>query len=293
MIKAILVDDEPLILEELKQLLESQAGVRVVAAYTDPLRALKEISATAPDCAFLDIEMPNITGIELAERFMDVAPMTHVVFITAYNHYATQAFDVSALDYLLKPIRPERIAKALEKTARQMKSMPMTPAAACAIRCFGAFDILMDGKPVKWSRYKSKELLAYLLQNEGRRMSKFKLCEEQWRDYPPDQALAYLQTSVYALRKSLWEISCTQIDIEYSDDRYCARVREDAQWDVRRFHAAYQKAVKAGSAALAQEALAGCQGEYLEAEDWPWSDITREAYERKRETLRGLCTNGG
>ena len=291
MINAILVDNEPLVLEELRQLLESQENVRVIASYTDPLQALQELPATRPDCAFLDIEMPEITGIELAERFLSTDPEIEVVFVTAYNHYATQAFDVSALDYLLKPIRPERISRTLERIEHRMARKPQPAESICIIYSFGAFEILIGGRTVKWSRYKSKELLAYLLQNEGRRQSKYLLCEEQWGSYPPEQALAYLQTSVYALRKSLREIGCTQIEIEYLNDRYCARVREDVEWDIRRFDAAYQKAAAADSADLACEALACCRGEYLESEDWPWSDIQREEYECKREAMDDMSQN--
>ena len=270
MIKAILVDDEPLVLEELRELLESQDNVRVMASYADPLQALRELPDTRPDCAFLDIEMPGITGIELAEQFLSVNPNIDVVFVTAYNHYATQAFDVSALDYLLKPIRPERINKALEKIENKMTRMTQTATGTCVIRSFGSFDILVDGRLVKWSRYKSKELLAYLLQNEGHPLSKFRLCEEQWAEYEPEQALAYLQTAVYALRKSLRETGCTQIMIEYSGDRYCARVHEDAEWDLRQFNKDFERTVQTDSQKLAQKLARLYRGEYLEGEDWPW-----------------------
>ncbi len=288
MIKTILVDDEPLVLEELRELLESQDNVMVMASYADPLQALRELPDTRPDCAFLDIEMPGITGIELAEQFLSVNPNTDVVFVTAYNHYATQAFDVSALDYLLKPIRPERINKALEKIENKMTRMTQTATGTCVIRSFGSFDILVDGRLVKWSRYKSKELLAYLLQNEGHPLSKFRLCEEQWAEYEPEQALAYLQTAVYALRKSLRETGCTQITIEYSGDRYFARVHEDAEWDLRQFNKDFERAVQTDSRKLAQKLARLYRGEYLEGEDWPWSDIAREDYACKQETLQKL-----
>ena len=288
MIKAILVDDEPLVLEELQELLESQDNVRVMASYTDPLQALRELPDTRPDCAFLDIEMPGITGIELAEQFLSVNPEIEIVFVTAYNHYATQAFDVNALDYLLKPIRPERISKAMEKIGYKMARKPQLAKGTCVIRSFGSFDIIVDGRPVKWSRYKSKELLAYLLQNEGHPLSKFRLCEEQWAEYEPEQALAYLQTAVYALRKSLREFGCTQIVIEYSGDRYCARVRENADWDLKQINKDFERAMKTKSIKLAQKLMQLYRGEYLEGEDWLWSDIMREDYVRKQEALQQL-----
>ncbi len=283
MLRTILVDDEPVILNELKELLDNQA-ITVAGAYTNPLDALRELPGTKPDCAFLDIEMADMTGIELAERLVSVNPAIEIIFVTAYNHYASQAFDVSAVDYLLKPIRPERIKKAIDKLLRKLRAQPSRQEAACSIRCFGSFEVLVAGKPVKWGRSKSKEFLAYMLQNEGKWVTKYRLCEEQWSGYGPEQALAYLQTSVYRLRKTLREAGCTQIEIEYSDNRYIVRVR-DADWDVRLFEEAYEDFCRTGSPEAAQKAISPYKGEYLEGEDWLWSDISREDYICKYERL--------
>src|SRR5690606_32667911 len=157
-----------------------------------PLDALRELAETQPDCAFLDIEMPNMNGIELAERLTSDRPAIEIIFVTAYNHYAAQAFDVHAIDYLLKPIRPERIGKAIGRLRGPQNAEPSPRPRDCTIRCFGSFEVLVEGKPVKWGRTKSKEFLAYMLHHEGQWVTKYRLCEEQWFGYAPEQALAYL-----------------------------------------------------------------------------------------------------
>jgi len=283
MLRTLLVDDEPIILNGLRELMGNQEMI-IVGAYTDPLDALREVAETKPDCAFLDIEMPNINGIELAERLVSAHPALEIVFVTAYNHYAAQAFDVNAIDYLLKPIRPERLARAIDKLRRSRHAEDPQRTGTCVIRCFGSFEVLAEGKPVKWGRSKSKEFLAYMLQHEGKWVTKYRLCEEQWPGYEPEQALAYLQTSIYRLRKSLSEAGCAQLEIEYADDRYRVKVH-DADWDVRVFEEAYEAFERTGAVEAAREAISLYRGEYLEGEDWSWSDLLREYYIRKYEQL--------
>ncbi|HEY9061925.1 MAG TPA: response regulator [Pseudobacteroides sp.] len=277
MIRAILVDDEHVILEELKMMLGDYKNIKVAGAYSDPLEALRELPSTKPDCAFLDIDMAGVTGIELAEKLCQINPHMEVLFVTAYNHYAAQAFDVNAIDYMLKPIRPERLNKAVEKLIMKVKNKSEMQSNVCNIRCFGSFEVSDGSRTIKWSRSKSKELLAYLLQHEGKGLTKYKLCDEQWAAYEPEQALAYLQTSVYALRKSLKEIGCKGINIEYNDDRYILRVK-DVDWDVRQFDKAYEIFTQSGTIEAAKNAIQYYRGEYLEGEDWIWSDIVRESY---------------
>lgn len=284
MLRAIVVDDEPAILEDLRGMLEGTGKVEVLAVYTEPERALEEASQLKPDCAFLDIEMAGMGGIELAEALGSSLPALEVVFVTAYNHYAAQAFEVNAMDYLLKPIRPERLGKAVDKLRLRIGAASGQGDSRCVIRCFGAFEVLADGRPIKWTRSKSKELLAYLLKEEGKWVSKYKLCDEQWSEYGPEQALAYLQTSIYALRKSLREAGAQGLAIEYADDRYRLRVLE-ADWDLQAFEQNYQEFVKTGSEEAAERAAGLYRGEYLEGEDWPWSEIDRQYYSRKHEEL--------
>lgn len=275
--RTILVDDEPFILEKLEQMLKEHEALKVVGAYPDPLQALQELAATRPECAFLDIEMAGLNGIELAEQLAAACPGLQVVFVTAYNHFAAQAFDVNAIDYLLKPIRPERLRHTVNKLVQRAAQLPQRPEYSCTIRCFGAFEVIVDSKPIKWSRSRSRELLAYLLQHEGKSISKYKLCDELWPTYSPERALSYLQICLHALRKTLREAGCTQIVINYSSHRYALTVQA-AYWDMRGFEEERQAFSRTGALAAAERALSMYRGEYLEGEDWLWASLHRESY---------------
>ncbi len=115
MIRAYLVDDERLAIDRLTRLLIATGRVTIAGATTDPDAALTFLRATSVDVLFLDIQMPGLTGFELLARLeRDVA----VVFTTAYDRYAIDAFGVNSLDYLLKPIEAERLNRALDKIER-------------------------------------------------------------------------------------------------------------------------------------------------------------------------------
>ncbi|MBK6264845.1 LytTR family transcriptional regulator DNA-binding domain-containing protein [Marivirga sp. S37H4] len=112
MIKTIIIDDEPLATEIVKEYLEDFPQFKVVAVCHDGFEGLKAIQEHEADLIFLDVQMPKINGFEMLE-LIDNIPA--VIFTTAYDEYAMKAFDVHAIDYLLKPFAKERFAKAIEK----------------------------------------------------------------------------------------------------------------------------------------------------------------------------------
>jgi len=115
MLRVYVLDDERLAVERLKRLLDATGRVTIVGSSMDPEAALEFLRRHAVDVLFLDIQMPVLTGFELLERLDgDVA----VVFTTAYDRYAIEAFGVNSVDYLLKPIEPERLERALDKIER-------------------------------------------------------------------------------------------------------------------------------------------------------------------------------
>ncbi len=110
--KAIIIDDERLARNELKKLLSEFPGIEVVAEAGNANEGMEKIENLAPDLIFLDIQMPGKTGFDMLAE-MDRTP--HVIFTTAYDEYALKAFEVNALDYLLKPIESKRLADAIQK----------------------------------------------------------------------------------------------------------------------------------------------------------------------------------
>ena len=121
-IRAIVVDDEPLAREELAFLLKAHPEIKVVAEGRNGVEALQLIKEHQPDLVFLDVAMPGQDGLELVRRLLDkknkVAKMPQVIFATAYDQYAVQAFELNAIDYLLKPIDKGRLAQSLERVRR-------------------------------------------------------------------------------------------------------------------------------------------------------------------------------
>ena len=110
--RAIIIDDERLARNELKKLLLEFPDVEVIDEAANAAEGIEKIDALSPDLIFLDIQMPGKTGFDMLTE-LDKAP--HVIFTTAYDEYALKAFDVNALDYLMKPIEPKRLADALQK----------------------------------------------------------------------------------------------------------------------------------------------------------------------------------
>jgi two-component system, LytTR family, response regulator len=112
MYKALIIDDERLARNELKKLLAEFPEVEVIGEAANASEGIEKIELLSPDLIFLDIQMPGKTGFEMLEE-LDRAP--HVIFTTAYDEYALKAFDVNALDYLMKPVEPKRLGDALQK----------------------------------------------------------------------------------------------------------------------------------------------------------------------------------
>lgn len=115
MINVIVVDDEWYNLEEIADLIGKTGCMEVKQKYQNPLIALKEFPEICPDVAFIDVDMPEINGTLLAEKFIEISPSIIIVFITAWKQYAVDAFDLNAIDYIVKPIRQGRFDKMIEK----------------------------------------------------------------------------------------------------------------------------------------------------------------------------------
>jgi two-component system, LytTR family, response regulator len=119
-LRTVLVDDEQLARDELGYLLGQVQGVEVIGQAGNGVEALKTIEQLQPELVFLDVQMPGLTGFEVARRIMDRGPSTHIVFVTAYDQHAIEAFEVNAVDYLLKPVDPARLEVALQRARRRI-----------------------------------------------------------------------------------------------------------------------------------------------------------------------------
>ena len=134
MTTAVVAEDESLLREELVSLLHSTwPELDIAAACEDGGSALEAIAAHRPDVAFLDIRMPGLTGLEVAAAAAEVSPETHIVFVTAYNQYAIDAFERGAVDYLLKPVTADRLAATAKRLKTRAARTPPDAASLAAI----------------------------------------------------------------------------------------------------------------------------------------------------------------
>jgi two-component system response regulator LytT len=122
---AVVADDEQLAREELCFLLGRIEGVDVIAQAGDGVQALDEITRLTPDVAFLDVQMPGLTGFEVARRLLENGTDLAVVFVTAYDHRAVEAFEVNAVDYVLKPVDPARLEQAVQRARKRRLEQPL------------------------------------------------------------------------------------------------------------------------------------------------------------------------
>ena len=120
-LKVVLVDDEQLARDELGYLLGQVGGVDVVGQAGNGVEALTTIDRLQPDVVFLDIQMPGLTGFEVARRMLERRAASHIIFVTAYDQHAIEAFEVNAVDYLLKPFDDARFSAALQRAKAEVR----------------------------------------------------------------------------------------------------------------------------------------------------------------------------
>jgi two-component system, LytTR family, response regulator LytT len=118
-LRTIVVDDEQLARDELCFLLQQLGGVEIIAQAGNGVEALRVIEEYQPDLVMLDVQMPGLSGFEVARRVVQAGIETHVVFVTAFDQYAIDAFEVNAVDYLLKPVEPARLSTAVDRVRKR------------------------------------------------------------------------------------------------------------------------------------------------------------------------------
>ena len=152
MAKCVIAEDEALLREALAELLaQAWPGLDIVAECEDGATALDAIAEHQPEVAFLDIRMPGMTGLEVATAMAEASPSTQIVFVTAYDQYAIDAFEAGAVDYLLKPISPERLASTVSRVQARIASGTLDASALAAlIARLGSTIVPAPVEPLVW-----------------------------------------------------------------------------------------------------------------------------------------------
>lgn len=213
----ICVDDEALILQRTVTMLKKTKKFDNVEAFMEVQQALDYLDGQSAQLALLDIDMPEMTGLELAERMKDKCPKIKIIFLTGYSEYAVDAYAIHASGYLLKPIGYDKLVAEIDYVLGQDKAFEAKDDASVQdsrvkIETFGFFNILVDGKPVVFKRNKAKELIACLVDRQGKFVSRKDLFYIVWEDDDYDRAKQkYLDTIIRSLRDTLEEYGISEI----------------------------------------------------------------------------------
>lgn len=200
-----IVDDE----ERARNLLEillRNLGHQDIHAFGNAETALAYLKANPCDVAFLDVEMPGMDGLDLAEELLKLPEPPAVVFETAYPQYAVRAWDSDAVDYLLKPYGQDQVRRALERAVRRNEARKPTGESRVEIHCFPTFGLWVDGVPLSFDNRKAKELLAFLVHMQGAWVSTDRIIYALFEDSDEKNAKNYYRLVLYRLKQILKEI---------------------------------------------------------------------------------------
>lgn len=175
----IAVDDEQLALRDLKESIEDAVPGAALTCFRTADEALAFARVQPVDVAFLDVEMAETNGITLALALKEIRGQTNIIFVTGHADYMGSAFSMHASGYVFKPANRQKILKELENLRHPIIHAEMGP---LHIKCFGSFEVFVDGKPLPFSRSKSKELLAYLVNQYGSGVTTAKIAAILWED---------------------------------------------------------------------------------------------------------------
>lgn len=257
--RVLCVDDALPIMEDTVAMCRQLPQVAEITGFTRPKEALEWLRTHPIDLALLDIDMPEINGLMLAEQLKRRYPDAVIIFLTAFPQYAVQAFKLRATGYLLKPVSLEDLKEEVDY-ARSRE--PERPSGHIVVQTFGNFEILVDGETLVFHRSKAKELLAYLIDRNGRGVNRPGIYAALWEEGLYDYAKQkYLDVIIRSLRETLREAGIEEI-LEIKGG--FLRVRTELlNCDLYRFLKNDPEAVNA------------YRGEYME--EYPWAIFNSES----------------
>lgn len=249
--KILLVDDEPLQLTRLSKTVKNVVPAADIVSYINPVLALKENKKEKIDIAFLDINMPELSGIQLAKSLKAINPKINIVFITAYDKYALEAMKLRASGFVNKPVDEDKIFEELSSLRFPIE---LPPTKKIQVKCFGNFEIFHDGKPIKFSYSKSKELFAYLVDREGAAININELNAVLWEE----DHTSYLRNLISDIQKTFAKIGVNDVFFKRHNECYIDTSKVDCD--------AYE--YKNNN----PDAIRMYRGEYMNQYSWPFFD---------------------
>lgn len=204
--RALVVDDEPIVLDDLVRQLSGCSRIDYVAAFGSSRNALVWLEDNRVDVAFLDVRMPEIDGIALAQSIKEYCPLCAIVFVTAHEDYALEAIQMHVSGYLMKPAMTEDIDRELDYIEQAGRTSGIKRPGLW-VQCFGTFEVFHEGLPLRFKHAKTKELFAYLIDRRGVFCDIATLCAVLWENKPGNAATkSHLRHLVSDLSTRLAEV---------------------------------------------------------------------------------------
>ncbi|WP_339259639.1 response regulator [Lysinibacillus sp. FSL K6-3209] len=269
----IIIDDEKMGIDVLSIMLGRlmQFQISIKGAFTTMADALILLEKETIDLAFLDIEMIDMHGLQVAKQLLLKQPSLQIIFVTAHAQFAVDAFDIEATDYLLKPVHEKRLSKAIMKAQQKWQLQKETTrdkrVSPLYAHTLGSFYLLDAQKEmVKWRTRKVRELFLYLWFHRKRPLLNVVILEELWPELEFEKAASNLHTSVYQLRKILKE-NGFEDPIQLVNNHYQLNVEIDSDFEelgqlLEREHHSEQ---------TIQQVLNCYEGDFLAEEEYSWA----------------------
>ncbi|HEX2939299.1 MAG TPA: response regulator [Ruminiclostridium sp.] len=286
--KAFIVDDEYLMIQEMEFQLSSYPNLKIAGTYSNASHVLEDAEEKKPDVIFMDIDMPGMSGLDLALKLTKQNPNIAIVFVTAYSEYALDAYKAYPIDYLLKPIGQERLFKTLDHIA-EIKNLQNIGSRQenTKIKCFGRFEFVVPKSKNQqedlWcmNNQKEKMLWAYLIFRSDKSVSRKELMNLMFDGVENRKTINYLHVMIHSIRKQLdeFDINCT---LHYSGGNYTLKIAPGVCDFVDFMTFANQKIIiTADNKEKATQMVSIFCHDYMEEEDFPWIAETQEWLENR------------
>lgn len=212
--RVLVIDDERLALVQLERVLRQSMEITSIDVFQNPKQAVEQASELQPDVVFLDIHMPELSGIQAAELIQEICPQADIVFVTAHDEYAIKAFELNAVDYLLKPLQKSRVEITIERLLKRRSTKPLSKEIEKQEQTVFCFKTLRfqssHGQPPelpKWRTAKAQELFCYLLHHRGQIVHKSILLDLFFPEMDMKRAMTQLYTAIYQIRQCLQKMN--------------------------------------------------------------------------------------
>ncbi|MFI3251590.1 MAG: response regulator [bacterium] len=210
----VCVDDEVNSLDNIKYYLKEVKEVKSAKFFSNPVDALLYIMTNKIDLVFLDIEMPTMTGLELARKIKEHAPSVDIVFLTGFDNHALESYQIGAIGYILKPFQQEELVAMIQKVAR-LKIHEPSVQSEVFIRTFGNFDVFYKGEAISFTNAKVKELFALLIDKRGGTLTSEMILSYLWEDKEyTETTSSYVRRTVKQLKLVLEKYNLEAIFID-------------------------------------------------------------------------------